>query len=40
MAEDFIDYRALKLSDVDLHVINVKANGMRQFGKILTHPER
>ena len=37
---DFIDYKSLKLSDVDLHVITIKANGVRQFGTILTHPER
>jgi hypothetical protein len=35
-----IDYKALKLSDVDLHVISVKQQGVRQFGVTRTNPDR
>lgn len=29
MANNFLDYRSLKLSDVDLHVVTLKASGAR-----------
>jgi hypothetical protein len=40
MANNFLDYKNLRLSDVDLHVVTLKANGARSFGKLATNPER
>jgi hypothetical protein len=40
MSDEFVDYKSLKLSDVDLLMVTLKAQGMRTHGKINTNPER
>ena len=34
MSNDFLDYKNLKLSDVDLNVISIKANSIKTVGNI------
>lgn len=40
MGDEFIDYKSLKLSDVDLACISTNAAGFKKFGKLVTNPER
>jgi len=40
LGEDIVDYKTLKLSDVDLAFITTNAAGLKKFGRIATNPER
>lgn len=40
MGDDFVDYKNLKLSDVDLNCISSNAAATKKFGRISTNPER
>jgi len=40
MGEEFVDYKSLKLSDVDLACISTNAAGLKKFGRMTTNPER
>jgi hypothetical protein len=40
MGEQFVDYKSLKLSDVDLACISTNAAGLKKFGRTTTNPER
>lgn len=34
MSNEFLDYKILKLSDIDLSVISIKANSIKTVGNI------
>lgn len=40
LGEEFVDYKTIKLSDVDLSCISTNAAGLKRFGRLTTNPER